>query len=44
MTSKSEKKYSNKDIIKWINQSPDMDEVTIKKELKRWVRDYKIYS
>ena len=44
VSSKSEKKYSNKDIIKWINQSPDMDEVTIKKELKRWVRDYKISS
>jgi FlaA1/EpsC-like NDP-sugar epimerase len=44
VSSKSEKKYSNKDIIKWINQSPDMDEVTIKKELKRWVRDYKIFS
>ena len=44
VSSKSEKKYSNKDIIKWINQSSDMDEVTIKKELKRWVRDYKISS
>ena len=44
VSSKYEKKYSNKDIIKWINQLSDMDEVTIKKELKRWVRDYKISS
>ncbi len=42
VTSKLEQKFSNKAIIDWINQSPDMDEVTIKKELKRWVRDYKI--
>ena len=42
VTSKLEQKFSNKAIVNWINQSPDMDEVTIKKELQRWVRDYKI--
>ncbi len=35
-------KHLNIDIIRWINQSTDMNEVTIKKELKRWVKDYKI--
>jgi FlaA1/EpsC-like NDP-sugar epimerase len=42
VTSKSEEKFLNKAIIKWINQSPGTDEMKIKKELKRWVRDYKI--
>ena len=42
VTSKSEEKFLNKAIIKWINQSPGMNEIKIKKELKRWVKDYKI--
>ena len=42
VTSKLEKKFSSKAIIMWINQTPDMDEATIKQELKRWVRNYKI--
>ena len=42
VTSKLEEKFLNKAIIKWINQSPGMNEIKIKKELKRWVRDYKI--
>ena len=44
VTSKSEEKFLNKAIIKWINQSPGMNEIKIKKELKRWVKDYKIYK
>jgi len=42
VTSKLEKKFSSKAIIMWINQTLDMDEATIKQELKRWVRNYKI--
>jgi FlaA1/EpsC-like NDP-sugar epimerase len=42
VTSKLEEKFLNKAIIKWINQSPGMNEIKIKKELKRWVKDYKI--
>ena len=42
VTSKSEEKFLNKAIIKWINQSPGMNEIKIKKVLKRWVKDYKI--
>ena len=42
VTSKTEEKFLNKAIIKWINQSPGMNEIKIKKELKRWVKDYKI--
>ena len=37
-----EKNFSNKAIIEWINQTSSIDEVKIKKELKQWVRDYKI--
>ena len=42
VTSKLEQKLSNKAIIKWIDQSLGIDEIKIKKELKRWVKDYKI--
>jgi len=42
VTSKSKEKFLNKVIIKWINQSPGKNEMKIKKELKRWVKDYKI--
>lgn len=41
-TSNLEKNFSNKAIIEWINQTSSIDEVKIKKELKQWVRDYKI--
>ena len=41
-TSNLEKNFSNKAIIEWINQTSGMDEMKIKKELKWWVRDYKI--
>ncbi|MDC0127593.1 polysaccharide biosynthesis protein [Methylophilaceae bacterium] len=41
VTTKLKQKFSNKAIIKWINYSSDMNEAKIKKELKRWVKDYK---
>jgi FlaA1/EpsC-like NDP-sugar epimerase len=41
-TSNLEKNFLNKAIIEWINQTSGMDEMKIKKELKWWVRDYKI--
>jgi len=41
ISSKPEIKYANLDIITWINQTLDMDEATIKKELNQWVKDYK---
>ncbi len=40
--SKLDNKYKNTDIIKWIDTTSSMTEVKIKKELKLFVRDYKI--
>ncbi len=40
--SKLDNKYKNIDIIKWINTTPSMTEAKIKKELKLFVKDYKI--
>ena len=40
--SKLDNKYKNIDIISWIDATPSMTEVKIKKELKLFVKDYKI--
>ena len=40
--SELDNKYKNIDIIKWINTTPSMTEAKIKKELKLFVKDYKI--
>tara|TARA_B100000482_G_scaffold179301_1_gene150990 strand:+ start:3256 stop:5100 length:1845 start_codon:yes stop_codon:yes gene_type:complete len=40
--SKFDNEYKNKDIIKWIESTPSLTEEKIKKELKLFVKDYKI--
>ena len=36
-----DEKYNNREIIDWINQTPSISEIKIKKELKLFVKDYK---
>ena len=36
-----DEKYNNREIIDWIDQTPSMSEIKIKKELKLFVKDYK---